>query len=224
MKYRHELKFLVTDNELEMLKYRLKLLMKVDKHQSGDAYTIRSLYFDDMYNSCMKENEDGIDNRKKYRIRIYDGKDAIIKLEKKSKVRGMTQKTGVLISKEDALVYMRGQTPDIEKIDTPLQKELYAQIKAKGLRPVSIVEYERTAFTERIGNVRVTFDRNISGSSKTAQFFCKASLVPLLPRGQHVLEVKYDEFLPDYIAQVLEIGCLQRTAFSKYYYARKMQI
>ena len=42
----------------------------------------------------------------------------------------------------------------------------------------------------------------------------------ILPAGQHILEVKYDEFLPDMIARELEIGRLQQTAFSKYYLGR----
>ena len=44
--------------------------------------------------------------------------------------------------------------------------------------------------------------------------------VPLLPSGMHVLEVKYDELLPDFIAQALELGTLQQCAFSKYYLGR----
>ena len=78
-----------------------------------------------------------------------------------------------------------------------------------------------TIKVEKNGNVRITFDRNISGCDKVTNFFEeKIQLVLLLPAGWHVLEVKYDEFLPDYIKDVLEIGILQRTAFSKYYYAR----
>lgn len=223
MKYRHELKFLVSDRELEILRYRLKALMEQDRHQKGDSYRIRSLYFDDFWDSYLQENEDGVDQRKKYRIRIYDGKDTTIKLEKKSKVRTMTAKEGTILTKEEALLYMKGQAPAIKDDDSSLKKEVFAQIKANGLRPVCIVEYERTAFVERIGNVRVTFDRNISGSNKAECFFEYAPMTPVLPAGQHILEVKYDELLPDYIAQVLEIGTLQRTSFSKYYYARKCE-
>ena len=47
-----------------------------------------------------------------------------------------------------------------------------------------------------------------------------SSMVPVLPAGLHVLEVKYDEFLPDFIAKQLEIGILRQTAFSKYYLGR----
>ena len=40
--------------------------------------------------------------------------------------------------------------------------------------------------------------------------------------GAHILEIKYDELLPDYIRKILDIGSLQRTAFSKYYFARQI--
>lgn len=221
MDYRHELKFLVTDAQLKLIYYRLKLLMGQDLHQKEGVYTVRSLYFDDFCNSCMEENESGIDRRRKYRIRIYDGNDETIKLEKKIKYRGMTRKISGEISREDCLAYMSGRAPQMNPDRTELEKELYAEMKISGMHPVTVVEYERCAFVEPRGNVRVTFDRNISGSEKVGQFLDKKVMaVPLLPKGNHVLEVKYDELLPEYIAQVLEIGVLQRSAFSKYYYAR----
>lgn len=223
MEYRHELKFWVSDMELEIIRHRLKSLMQADSHQNGGGYKVRSLYFDDYRDSCMRENEDGIDNRKKYRIRIYNGKDDIIKLEKKSKIRGMTKKVSAVISKEKCLAYMQGKAVALQKTDTELEKKLYAEIKMNGMHPVSIVEYERTAFVEPRGNVRITFDRNISGSESVGQFLDKPVLVPLLEKGNHILEVKYDELLPEYIARVLELGNLQRAAFSKYYYARKFR-
>lgn len=220
MEYRHELKFQVSDADLEILRYRLMPLMKTDTHQKGGAYTVRSLYFDDFRDSCMKENEDGVDNRRKYRLRIYDGSDTVIKLEKKSKLRGMTKKVSATVSKEDCLSYMQGKTVPIKAESSELEKELFAEMQMNGMHPVSIVEYERTAFIEPMGNVRITFDRNISGSEKCGAFLDGPPLVPLLPKGMHVLEVKYDEFLPEYIAQALELGRLQRISFSKYYYAR----
>lgn len=220
MKYRHELKFLVSDVDLEMIRYRLKPIMKKDEHQMNDAYMIRSLYFDDLQNSCMRENADGIDNRKKYRLRIYNGEDAYIKLEKKSKLRGMTQKVAVSVSKEDCVSYMKGKTVPLKENSSALEKELFVQMQMSGMRPVCIVEYERTAFVEPKGNVRITFDKNIRGSEKSEAFLDKPPLVPLLPTGMHILEVKYDEILPEYIARALETGRLQQSAFSKYYYAR----
>ena len=221
MEYRHELKFLVSEQQIAMIRMRLKMFMKQDAHQTGGKYNIRSLYFDDLFDSCMHENESGVDARKKYRIRIYDKKTDVIKLEKKEKYRGMTRKTGVTISEEKCFMYLNGSAPCIVKDSGDLEKELFVQIKSKGMKPVTIVEYERTAFVEEKGNVRITFDQNISGCGKTKDFLEKdISLIPLLPKGQHVLEVKYDEYFPDYIKDVLEIDSLQRTSFSKYFYAR----
>lgn len=221
MDYRHEQKFFIRDVELEIIRYRLKLLMRQDVHQKKGVYTVRSLYFDDFYDSCMWENEDGIDNRRKYRIRIYDGNASVIKLEKKIKCRGMTRKISMQISKEECLIYMSGKAPRLKPESTELEKEIYGEIKMKGMHPVSVVEYERTAFVEPKGNVRITFDRNIGGNENIEGFLDRRfQTVPLLSQGNHVLEVKYDELLPDYISQVLEIGTLQRTSFSKYYYSR----
>lgn len=224
MDYRHELKFLVSDGQMEMVRYRLKLLMRQDVHQKRDIYTVRSLYFDDFDDSYMQENEDGVDNRKKFRIRIYEGDASLIHLEKKLKYRSMTGKMVREISKDDCRIYMSGRAPGLKPESDELEKEIFLQIKSRGLHPVSIVEYERTAFVEPKGNVRITFDRNISGSEKTKGFLeKKLFMVPLLPKGKHVLEVKYDELLPDYISGVLEMGGLQRITFSKYYYSRNYQ-
>ena len=224
MNYRHELKFLVSDAQLALIRYRLTPLMRPDVHQKKGAYTVRSLYFDDFDNTCMRENEDGIDNRRKYRIRIYDADPSVIRLEKKIKFRGMTRKVSTGISVQDCLIYMAGRAPSPGPGSGELEKEIFAQIKGGGMRPVSIVEYERTAFVEPRGNVRITFDRNIRGSEKPREFverrLCAA---PLLPGGSHVLEVKYDELLPEYLAGTLEMGTLQRTAFSKYYRSRNSE-
>lgn len=221
MDYRHELKFLVSEQQMALIEFRLKLLMKQDVHQKDGRYNIRSLYFDDLFDSCMYENENGVDARSKYRIRIYDKKMNVIKLEKKMKLKGMTKKIAATINEETSLRCMNGLGPDVRQNCSELEKELYVQMKTKGMKPITIVEYERTAFVEKNGNIRITFDRNISGCEKVGEFFKKKiPLVPLLPEGWHILEVKYDEYFPDYIKDVLEIGELQRTAFSKYYYAR----
>ena len=158
---------------------------------------------------------------KKYRIRIYDKKTDVIKLEKKVKLRGMTRKFGASIDQEQCMRYMNGKFPKLSFNSPELEKELLVQMKVKGMKPITIVEYERTAFVEEKGNIRITFDRNVSGCDKVSSFLDEnIPLVPLLPQGWHVLEVKYDEYFPDYIKDVLEMGSLQRTAFSKYFYAR----
>ncbi|MBQ6929696.1 MAG: polyphosphate polymerase domain-containing protein [Oscillospiraceae bacterium] len=221
MEFRVENKYLVTDADLAVIKARLKTVMKQDVHQDGDCYTIRSLYFDDINDNCMKENDGGVDQRKKYRIRIYDPKGDFIRLEIKEKQRSVTKKYSCRITREESEMIMNGTIPLTFDSRKPLN-ELKLQMRCAKMMPKTIIEYERTAFVHPVGNVRITFDRNIAASRYCDSFFDERthSLVPVLPAGVHVLEVKYDEFLPDFIAAQLETGILRQTAFSKYYLGR----
>ena len=91
-----------------------------------------------------------------------------------------------------------------------------------GLAPKVIVAYERTPFVYAPGNVRITFDRNIGSTTDLSGFFREnLPLRPVMPMGKHVLEVKYDEFLPDFLYDVMNLGSLRQSAYSKYYFCRK---
>lgn len=221
MNYRNEWKYLVSGADLVILGARLRVLLPNDSHQKGSGYAIRSLYFDDWQNSCLAENEAGVDNRRKFRIRIYNGSTERIQLEIKEKLHGMTHKSSCLITRQECEAIMAGIPPRITK-DTPAPQNLLSiAMSTRGMEPKVIVEYERTAFVGRTGNVRITFDRNISAGNAVHRFLePRVPLMPVLPTGQHVLEVKFDELLPDPIAQVLDLGRLQQTAFSKYYLCR----
>lgn len=94
-RYRHELKYLINEGEHAALACRMAPVFKLDKHARAGGYTIRSLYFDDYCNSAYEEKDAGILMRKKYRVRIYNGSDKVIKLERKKKY-------GSWIYKEDA--------------------------------------------------------------------------------------------------------------------------
>lgn len=219
--HRKELKFICNEMDFANIQNRIKAVMKLDANSNGKAYNIRSIYFDDKNNTCFHENESGVDKRQKFRIRIYQKSDVLIHAEIKSKYRDTSTKRSVAISHAQLdRILKQGKVPD-ELSDNEVMNQYRVAMEVKGLRPVSIVEYERTAFVYPIGNVRVTFDRNIGASNQFDRFFMESLyLAPVLPTGKHILEVKYDEFLPDYIAQLLEIGTLSRTSYSKYYYSR----
>lgn len=221
MEYRVENKYIISDLDIAILSKRLEMIMQKDIHQTGNCYTIRSVYFDDIIDSCMDENDAGINYRKKYRIRTYDTINSPIKLEIKEKKNGLTKKSSCELTRNECDILFE----NFHDIDIGKRKELnqlILQMKCSRMRPKTIVEYERTAFVHPIGNVRITFDRNIVASKRYNDFFADEveQRIPLLPTGYHVLEVKYDEFLPDIIAKQLEIGKLQRIAFSKYYLGR----
>ena len=223
MKYRHELKYQVTDAQIRMLKTRMDHLLPLDSHvaQTG-SYFIRSLYFDDYDNRCLKENENGTDPREKFRIRIYNGSAEKITLECKRKERGKTYKTSCPLTEEQTKLLMAGKVlPDIGR-QPPLLQKLTLQMMTRRLRPVVIVEYERIPYVYKNGNVRITLDTNIASSSAVERFLDpRVPGRPVLPLGQQLLEVKYDEYLPDHIYRSLMLPSLRQTAFSKYYICRK---
>ena len=204
-----------------LLAGRLKNVMSQDIHQEGDCYEIRSLYFDDLWDRCLEENEAGVDKREKYRIRIYDPRSDVIHLEIKEKNRGLTKKRACDLSREECLAIMAGEQP-LKPDDRAPLNSLQLQMRCARMEPKVIIAYERTAFVHPSGNVRITFDRNIMASRCVEEFLEDrvSGMTPVLPAGMHVLEVKYDEFLSDTIAQQLEIGKLRKTAFSKYYLGR----
>ena len=78
----------------------------------------------------------------------------------------------------------------------PVLQKLNLLMRTRLLRPKVIVEYDRTPFVEKLGNTRITFDRNIR-SSNAVQSFLEREIPgrPILPAGKQILEVKYDEFL-----------------------------
>lgn len=221
MEYRVENKYLVSDLDLSIIAQRLQTVMHQDIHQNGSCYEIRSAYFDDIFDSCMDENDAGIDYRKKYRVRIYDPVVSPIKLEIKEKTHGFTKKTSCSITAEEWESIYHDKEDLCFSERAPLN-ELILLRKSVRMLPKVLIVYERSAFVCETGNVRITFDRNIMASREVDSFFDERvhGLVPVLPKGMHVLEVKYDELLPDFIAKQLEIGKLRKTAFSKYYLGR----
>ena len=220
--YRHELKFLITDVDRIELRNVLQHVCRHDPHAQDGFYSISSLYFDGMYQTAYQEKLDGVEVRKKYRIRIYNNSAERITLENKKKICGMTQKDACSISKELCDGILSGKIASLESGKEPVWNRFAEAYNTKLLRPKVIVDYERTVFVCTQGNVRITFDRNISSSVDYDHFFeGNMAKRPIMPTGIHVLEVKYDEFLPDYIYKSAELESLNRTTYSKYYLCRK---
>lgn len=223
-KWRHEYKYICNACQRQILKMRANGTMHLDKHAQGSSgYTIRSLYFDDIYNSCFSENENGNDLRSKYRIRIYNGQSDVIFLEKKSKKCGMVSKKSGRISREDCVQLMKGKFPDIINVEDSSANEILLEMQCKGMRPVVIVEYNRIPYVEKQGNVRVTFDSSIVCSNNIELFLEKNIMGRLLfTQGKSLVEVKWDGYMPRYIKENLSMDSLSWTTFSKYYLCRKM--
>ena len=225
-KYRHEYKYLCDAMQNAVLKTRVRMLLKQDPHTAGTgSYRVRSLYFDSTEDSCYYDSENGIGERDKYRLRIYNENAAYIVLEKKSKSRQMTKKQSCRIDESICRRLMAGQNVTIRNDMPKEEKKLLTELQTKSLRPVVIVEYLRYPYVDKNGNVRITFDENICSSNESTSFLeSRISVRPVLEKGISVLEVKWDEFLPDYIRNQMQLNSLQWSSFSKYYLCRKYNI
>lgn len=223
--FRKELKFFCTAGELAAIENGIKTVMKRDEHQTGDHYHIRSVYFDSPFNTCFHQNEAGIGNRHKYRIRIYNKSDQLIHAEIKTKYRETISKAAIRLTREQYEAMMRCENLSLLAAGGGGSQEILdrylAVLAGEAYRPASIVEYERTAYIYQPCNVRITFDKNIAASNRFERFFEPDTYaVPLLENGLHVLEVKYDEFLPDFLSGLLRVKALKIASCSKYYLSR----
>ncbi|MBQ0051419.1 MAG: polyphosphate polymerase domain-containing protein [Treponema sp.] len=226
-KWRHEYKYFSPERLLQVLQQRTACVLQKDPHVGEKGfYHIRSIYFDDIYNTCYEENLSGTDPREKFRIRIYNNSDKRISLELKQRKMGKCLKTSSPVSKERLLALtefdFQNEILRPTEEDSFIYKKFYSQILYRGLKPVNIVCYDRVPYIYRTGNVRITFDRNIRSGRDFSRFFDNdLPARPILPKGTNLIEVKFDELLPDYIFELLQTGELSQTSFSKYFLCRK---
>lgn len=224
--FRHEYKYIISDMQIICLQQRLNAVMRLDPH-AGDKgkYSISSLYFDDYYNQCLNENISGIDPREKYRIRIYNNNSKHIILETKRKERGMTQKTSHVISCELYEMLVSGGIPKEIQKQPLIVRKLVSEIQMRQMKPVVIVSYDRVPYVSKMGNVRITIDSNLNSSRNTAAFLNgQFSGRPVMPRGFNLLEIKWDQFIPDEIYHAAQLDNLTWTAYSKYALCRRFMI
>ncbi|TXC81594.1 polyphosphate polymerase domain-containing protein [Metabacillus litoralis] len=225
-KFRHELKYYITEKDYLILRNKIGVLLKQDDHSiDQQGYLIRSLYFDNIHDHDLFQKNYGILRRKKFRIRIYNHSDEVIKLEKKSRQGEYILKTSVSISKEEYLKLLDWDYEFLRNKEQPLYKEFYHYLNSEYMRPRVIVDYIREAYIGHISNVRITFDKELSVVTNSTDLFNpNNSSTEVLPSSQMILEVKYDEFLPEYIRAVLQLGAHNRSAISKYVLCRMKSI
>lgn len=224
--WRHEIKYVCTEAQIPGIRNKLSTFCDLDRHVDADGrYYVRSVYFDDYNDSAYYENEMGVEPRYKYRIRLYNGDAEHLSLERKSKFREKTFKESIPLSKEQCRMMLSGDwmCADIGKEPSLLQ-QFYLEYRTKMLRAKVIVEYERVPYIYATGNVRVTFDKNIAVSGDVGSFLEQNLIArPIMPEGLHVLEVKYDSMIPDFIYNAVLGERLRQTSYSKYYLCRRIE-
>lgn len=199
---------------------RLRAIMQEDEHNGLDGYMVRSLYFDSIYDKDYFDKVDGLEYRKKLRLRIYSTDNPVVKLEIKEK-RGTAQlKSSLIISKELAEQLIAGNCEPLLNLKDPVAKRTYLLMKENLYRPSCIVEYQRKAFVHFANDTRITVDKNIRTSMNFKDFFNQSlAFQPVFT--DPVLEVKYNGFLFSYLRSAVNLANLTEQSVSKYELSRK---
>ena len=206
-----------------LLSSRLCCVLDKDVHSTQNgAYTVRSLYFDSPDDSALHDKLDGNPKRKKFRIRYYNDDTSFIRLEKKIKNLSYGLKKSEQITPQEAEKIIRGEIDFLIQSDKELLREFYTELKLNFLRPTVIIEYKREAFCLPYDNIRITLDSEIRSSNSFDNFF-KSSLplTDVSEKNESVLEIKFDNILPDYIRDIISPQISSQEAFSKYAAGRK---
>ena len=197
--FRNEVKYYINYLEYESLRSRLKNVLKKDRfsNESGD-YHIRSLYFDDLSNTALYEKQSGILTRKKFRIRIYNIDNSLIKLEKKSRKGQFIHKESARLTLENYKDIVSGNIDFLISSDNKLLREFYIELSTLALKPNVIVDYIREAYVYDVNNIRITFDKFLrTGLNKIDLFDKELPTIDVMEEPKMILEIKFDHFLPD---------------------------
>ncbi|MDR0396376.1 MAG: polyphosphate polymerase domain-containing protein [Oscillospiraceae bacterium] len=219
---RHELKFQLNMGEYMILSRTMDTLLSRDPNgDEFNEYRIRSLYFDTPFDNDMYDKISGQPERSKYRLRIYNGSDKLIRLECKRKTGSLTSKSALKITRDRAEQLIACDAAGLLKTGEPLLHEMYAQLTTRLSRPVVIVDYTREAYTHPAEEIRVTFDKRLRSGMRSIELFNpEAPLLDPFPNPTVILEVKYNRVLPGYIRNTLNQAIGQRLAVSKYVLCR----
>ena len=199
-----------------ILRQRLRAVMQPDRFAVDGRYEIRSLYFDNLDDKALREKLDGVNIREKYRIRFYNNDHSDIKLERKFKRGGLGYKETANLTAEQGQAIASGDVDWMRNSTDQVILGLYTRIKNEGLKAKVIVDYTREPFVFAPGNVRVTLDYGIRTGMSCTDFLNHDCVTVPIEGSPCILEVKWDNYLPDVIRDIVQLECRRSGAFSKY--------
>lgn len=203
------------------LKNTLESTLKSDINNKDSGYMVRSLYFDTIFDNDYKDKEDGIEYRKKLRLRTYDLDSNILKLELKEKKGELQLKRSLVISREMGKRLINCDYSVLLEIDSDFSREIYYLMNTKLYKPKCIIEYSRQAFIVEENNTRITIDSNIKATEVNMDIFSK-NLQLCSVSHKTILEVKYNNFLLSYIKDIVNGANTSEISASKYCMARNI--
>jgi hypothetical protein len=222
-KYRHEIKISINPFDKEVLSSRLSHVLQRDRHTDEKGYyRVRSLYFDDMDDRAVQEKLLGVKYREKFRLRTYNNSSSVIRLEKKVKNNTMGYKESAMLTQEECQDLIAGDYHFLRQKQEAICRQLYIKMRTALFKPKTIIEYKREAYVWEPGRIRITIDSDVrTGISSTDFWNFAIPMVNVVENNTAILEIKYDNYLPSHISNLLRLDSRQRAAISKYVLGRR---
>ena len=219
---RHELKYLLSGAQTEYLRERLKGHMEVDEYGKT---SIASLYYDTPSYQLIRMSVEKPRFKEKIRLRSYGlaAEDSPVFLELKRKAYGVVYKRRVETTIPLVQKFFSGDG------DICAGGQINSEIKTfrdhyKTLVPSCLIIYDRTAYFEPDGDLRLTIDEAPRYRTDRLNLTESMDGVPLLNEGWTILEIKVQEAMPLWLAEILSTGKIYKGSFSKYGEAYRQQL
>ncbi|MDD3138410.1 MAG: polyphosphate polymerase domain-containing protein [Lachnospiraceae bacterium] len=223
--YRKEIKYVIPIEEYLRIKIPLEAIMKKDIYGDQGTYMVRSQYYDSLYNRDLHDNLSGIMEKRKIRIRLYSTKDETVKLEYKCKSNTDSLKRSILMSRKEAQQMESHQYEFLLNRTEDLATELYQRMMQGCYRPKTIITYQRGALSYPDSDLRITFDTDLRATINPYGLFDEETMqIPMMSQDVGILEVKYNNYLPYPIKEIVNSIDQLAEANSKYSSARLMYI
>ena len=211
---RVEWKYILSAEQTEFFCERLK------GHMEPDAYgltTISSLYYDTPDRMLIRASIEKPEFKEKIRLRAYGRatNESPVYLELKRKAFGIVYKRRVQATIREADAFMRGDL-DLDENGQIDREITYFRDYYKKLEPACMILYDRTAYYEQEGDLRLTIDRNPRYRTDALSFDHAPVGIPLLAPGDTILEIKVQDTIPLWLVRILSEGNIKRGSISKY--------
>lgn len=193
-KYRYERKYLLDRDTAYLFKQRISYVLKPDNAGIDGLYHISSLYFDDQYKSSFFDKQNGVLRRDKFRARFYDYNKDLIRFECKHKQGEMICKESKIITSEQYERMCMGEYDFMKSDQNPAVRKFFTAHLLRHMLPSVMIDYDRQAYIHPAGNVRITFDTDLTASLPESE-----QVYTIISEKNVIMEVKYDNFIPSYI-------------------------
>ncbi len=217
---RFELKYLAPIEQARAFAEELALHARPDPHSGLAGYPVYSLYWDSPELTFFWEKLDGEKLRRKLRFRRYEGRDEVF-VEIKQRTDRTVQKRRTRLPLAEALALFDRGALDVEResrVDDAVLKEALVLARMHRLAPAAAVRYQRQAwFATFEPDLRVTFDTRLQYDAREldlAQPFRTGAY--LLAPEWCVLEIKYNDRVPQWLLALVRRHGLDVVRFSKY--------